>query len=75
MAARAVHWHEGVFLQPHHFQAEHRYLTGRMHRALSWPVHHSWGLRSVQIDTDALANSRRRLPRLALELPVALSGR
>lgn len=58
MTARAVHWHEGMFLQPHHFQADHRHLTGRTHRALSWPVHHCWGLRSVQIDTDALANSR-----------------
>jgi type VI secretion system protein ImpJ len=58
MTARAVHWHEGMFLQPHHFQADHRYLTGRTHRALSWPVHHCWGLRSVEIDTDALTNSR-----------------
>lgn len=58
MSARAVHWHEGMFLQPHHFQADHRYLTGRGHRALTWPVHHAWGLRHVDIDADALANSR-----------------
>ncbi len=58
MTARAVHWHEGMFLQPHHYQAEHRYLTARTHRALSWPVHHAWGLRSIEIDTDALTNSR-----------------
>lgn len=58
MTARAVHWHEGMFLQPHQYQAEHRYLTARAHRATSWPTHHVWGLRTVQIDTDALANNR-----------------
>lgn len=58
MTARAVHWHEGMFLQPHHFQADHRYLTGRTHSAISWPVHHCWGLRSIEVDTDALANAR-----------------
>src|SRR5262245_35215060 len=58
MTARAVHWHEGMFLQPHQFQAEHRYLTARSHRAISWPVHHTWGLRSVAIDTESLTNNR-----------------
>ncbi|MBP3957276.1 type VI secretion system baseplate subunit TssK [Gemmata sp. G18] len=58
MTARAVHWHEGMFLQPHQFQAEHRYLTARAHRAGSWPTHHVWGLRTVEVDPDALANNR-----------------
>jgi type VI secretion system protein ImpJ len=58
MTARPVHFHEGMFLQPHHFQAEHRYLTARGHRATTWPTHHAWGLRSVRLDTDALTNSR-----------------
>ncbi len=60
MTARAVHWHEGMFLQPHQFQAEHRYITARAHRAISWPNHHVWGLRTVQIDTDALTNKTAR---------------
>jgi type VI secretion system protein ImpJ len=47
-----------MFLQPHQFQAEHRYLTARSHRSVSWPYHHSWGLRSIQVDADALTNSR-----------------
>ncbi len=58
MTARAVHWHEGMFLQPHQFQAEHRYLTARAHRAASWPTHHVWGLRTVELDADALTNNR-----------------
>lgn len=58
MTARAVHWHEGMFLQPHHFQAEHRYQTARTHRGIKWPVHHNWGLRAIQVDQDALKNSR-----------------
>ena len=77
MTARAVHWHEGMFLQPHHFQADHRYLTARTHRAMSWPVHHTWGLRSVEIDTDALAAkvkqqlSSFKVPRQFFVLPDA----
>ena len=58
MTARAVHWHEGMFLQPHHFQAEHRYQNARTHRAIKWPVHHNWGLREISVDPEALANSR-----------------
>ena len=37
MTARAVHFHEGMFLQPHHFQAEHRHVTERLDRAVRWP--------------------------------------
>lgn len=58
MTVRAVHFHEGMFLQPHHFQADHRYLTARTHRGIKWPFHHNWGLRTIEIDTDALTNSR-----------------
>ncbi len=58
MTARAVHWHEGVFLQPHHFQGEHRYQIDRDRRAAGWVSHHCWGVRSIVIDEDALLNSR-----------------
>lgn len=58
MASHAVHWFEGMFLRPHHFQASHRYLTDLGRRNHSWDVPYNWGLRSIDIDHEALANHR-----------------
>ncbi len=58
MTARPVHWHEGMFLRPHHFQANQRYFCKELARATRWNQHHDWGLRSISLDLDALANHR-----------------
>src|SRR5262249_3397281 len=58
MTVRAVHWHDGMFLRPHHFQAAQRYLFHNSHRNDRWNVHYHWGVRSIAIDLDALANYR-----------------
>jgi type VI secretion system protein ImpJ len=58
MATRAVHWHEGMFLRPHHLQAAQRFEAEQRHRAAKWDLHYNWGLRSIKIDKGALANHR-----------------
>jgi type VI secretion system protein ImpJ len=58
MTSRAVHWYEGMFLRPHHFQASHRYLVDLSRRNHNWDVAYNWGLRSIDIDQEALANQR-----------------
>ena len=58
MSTRAVHWHDGMFLRPHHFLAAQRYEAHRAHQSEKWDHHHDWGLRSVDLDLDALANYR-----------------
>src|SRR5437870_229552 len=58
MTTRAVHWHEGMFLRPQHFQAAVRHLADQTSRGLHWDLHHNWGLRRIEIDLDALANYR-----------------
>src|SRR5262245_49415880 len=58
MTSRPVHWHEGMFLRPHHFQAAQRYQAREAHRSHRWDVHHNWGLRHIELDRDALANNR-----------------
>jgi type VI secretion system protein ImpJ len=58
MTSRAVHWHEGMFLRPHHFQASHRYLVDLSRRNHNWDLHYNWGLRSIDLDVEALANYR-----------------
>ena len=54
----AVHWHEGMFLRPHQFQAAEHHadqLTFAMPGAISLTT---GGLRKLQIDQDALAAHR-----------------
>src|SRR4029079_7827252 len=58
MTTRAVHWYEGMFLRPQHFQAGQRHLEHQADRSAQWDVHYNWGLRSLELDLDALANFR-----------------
>ncbi len=58
MTARAVHWHDGMFLRPHHFQAAERYGRHIAQRHEQWAMHYGWGLAEIDIDPDALANHR-----------------
>ncbi len=58
MTTRAVHWHEGMFLRPQHFQTAQRHADAIGNRSNKLDVHYNWGLRSVELDHDALANYR-----------------
>jgi type VI secretion system protein ImpJ len=58
MTVRAVHWHEGMFLRPQHFQQAQQYGLHMAQLGDKWDSHYNWGMRSVEIDTDALANYR-----------------
>jgi type VI secretion system protein ImpJ len=68
MSTRAVHWHEGMFLRPHHFQGAMRHLHHQAARSDKWDVHHNWGLRAIDLDLDALANFRFVVRSLDLRL-------
>jgi type VI secretion system protein ImpJ len=63
-----VHWHEGMFLRQHHFLTEHRQLVKLMQLDEKWTVHHNWGLRSIQLNTDALGNFRFAVSELKARL-------
>ena len=63
-----VHWHEGMFLRPQHFQAANRHQMQQNSRSDEWTVHYSWGLRSVDLDVDALANQRLVVRKLKARL-------
>lgn len=58
MTARPVHWHEGMFLRPHHLQAAQRYWSQISQLGDKWDLHYNWGLREIVIDLDALSNYR-----------------
>ena len=67
-----IHWHEGLFLQPHHLQTMQRDLaeTGARERRLSWP--YPYGLIDLRISTDALENMLVRIDRLRAIMPSGL---
>ncbi|QDT03975.1 hypothetical protein K227x_23610 [Rubripirellula lacrimiformis] len=51
----AVHWHEGLFLRPHHLQAWDRHWHENQAAADRWQNPYSYGLASISINADALA--------------------
>ena len=68
MSVPAVHWHEGMFLRPHHFQAAERYYADQLGRAGRFDVHHNWGLRVLDFDPAALRNYRFEVHKLEARL-------
>jgi type VI secretion system protein ImpJ len=68
MSRHAVHWHEGMFLRPHHFQAAARHGADVTRLQVQWDNHYSWGLRSIEIDEDALKNYRFVVNRMRARL-------
>ena len=58
MAVRSVHWHEGMFLWPQQMQQAERFYSDQVHLSGSWDMHYRWGLRGLDLDLDALGNSR-----------------
>jgi len=61
MSHLPVHWHEGMFLRPQHFQAADRYWTETLEQSEHWDHEYNYGLRSVEISPEAVANFQVQL--------------
>lgn len=59
-----IHWHEGLFLQPHHLQRFQRSLHAEIvaERNLAWA--YPYGVVEARVSEDDLANKRVRFERL-----------
>lgn len=68
MTTRAVHWHEGMFIRPQHFQTAQRYWSSLVERSARWDVPYNWGLRALDLDADALGNHRAVVRSLRVRL-------
>jgi type VI secretion system protein ImpJ len=68
MQNRAVHWYEGMFLRPQHFQAAQRHEASQRDRGGKWDLHYNWGLRSLELNETALANHRLVIQSLQVRL-------
>jgi type VI secretion system protein ImpJ len=69
MRAPKLLWGEGLFLRPQHFQRQDAYHETRL-ADVSRALHpYAWGLRQIQVDTDALASGTLSILQLKAILP------
>ncbi len=51
-----IAWAEGMYLAPHHFQAQNRYFEDSVHFATASLWNEAYGLADYQLDADAIRN-------------------
>lgn len=64
-----VHWHEGLFLRPHHMQAWDRHWSESKTASERWQNPYSYGLASISINSDALASGFFQLDGVRAKMP------
>ena len=69
MSDRPVHWHEGMFLRPQHFQAADRYWSKQIAHCAHWNNPYSYGIRRIRISTEALARFQVELTSCQAAMP------
>lgn len=63
-----VNWHEGMFIQPHHFQVAEQAANARInHQTMAQP--NNWGVASLSIDKSALEGFRLKIHRACFRMP------
>ncbi len=64
-----VHWHEGLFLRPHHFQAAERHWTETIQTRECWNNPYHYGLEHIEFSREALSNHHFQVHVLHARLP------
>lgn len=64
-----VHWHEGLFLQPHHLQTMQHHLLDRIASERKLGIIFSHGVVDMKMSADALENMLVRFDRLRVVMP------
>jgi type VI secretion system protein ImpJ len=67
-----VHWHEGLFLQPHHLQRMQKNLRDLVYHSRRITLPYSYGAVEARISRDALENFRIQFERLRAVMPSGL---
>src|SRR5579863_10545122 len=67
--AEQIHWHEGLFLQPHHLQRMQRGLHQKLAEERRLLCPYPYGLVDSQLSPDELANMRLRFVSLRAIMP------
>ena len=69
MANKAIYWNEGLFLRPHHFQANDRFQAIQQNYPVQLLSGRTAGIGLLDIDLDALANHIFRIKTIKGMLP------
>jgi type VI secretion system protein ImpJ len=64
-----VHWSEGMFLRPHHFQAAERHWTELAQCSERWDHPYNYGLRQISYSPEALLNGQFQVQTCLARLP------
>ncbi len=64
-----VHWYEGLFLRPHHFQAAERHWNEAQETSQRWDHPYGYGLKSLKFSQQALANHQFQIDHLQARMP------
>lgn len=64
-----VVWSEGLFIRPHHFQQNDRYVEGLIENRVRHVTPYPWGFSRIEIDRDLAQQSRFGLRRAAGVMP------
>ncbi len=64
-----VVWSEGIFLRPHHFQQQDRWVEASIHTATRDLAAGAWGVRRVQLDEGLLQQGRVGIAEADVVLP------
>lgn len=67
-----VVWHEGMRLDPHHFQQWDRYQSYLLNFRLQSVTPYAWGILDLSVDKEALLNGQFRLLRCKSVMPDGL---
>jgi len=64
-----IHWHEGLFLQPHHFQRMQRSFHEQLHAQQKLVSPYPYGVIEARLASDALADYRLHFDYLRVLMP------
>src|SRR6056297_1722748 len=64
-----VHWYEGLFLRPQHFQAAERHWCESHQTSQRWDHPYHYGIKSLRLSDAALANQHFQIDQLQLRMP------
>ena len=64
-----VHWYEGLFLRPQHFQAADRYWSELVQTSEQWDHPYNYGLHALEFSKEALANHHFQVHTLKARMP------
>jgi type VI secretion system protein ImpJ len=69
MLNQPVHWYEGMFLRPQHFQAAERSWSEQLSLAGRFDNPYNYGLREISYSHDAIPNGKFELQRCEARMP------